>query len=579
MNQSTRRTVMHAIGALLVVAAATPRLAAQDTTGVELRFGPPSAADTFATGRGIPDSVLAHAITRFNDARTSRVLGGFQHPSGSIRGTLAIYGGNARIGGEVIGDVLVVNGDLRLEATSRISGDVLVLGGQVFRDAGATVVGSVTFHSERAAVRRTPAGLLEPLGRVRSLRDLTGLASVAIGPVDLAPRLGIGVYNRIEGLPLRIGPTARWRAQPDILLGLDAELIFRTASDPSGQRSDVGWWGQLEATRTGDRPVSLGLEGFNLVTGTALSPVTPTEEGLAALLLRRDYRDWFGTKGFGIFARWRPLTALQLGVRIRATREQSLPAVDAFSLFGKDEPWRANPLVDDGKFTSTEITGAWDTRDDIVWPRTGWHARAALRRTTSGELSPLALPESVRDPMPTSGYASWEASFDVRHALRFNLRHSLHLRMSGGGWIGGDPLTVQRRLAIGGDDPLPGYPFRFETCDTRRRPDPALTALCDRQLVFQVEFRRTLGLRFGTRLGSYGLGIERADLVVFSDMGTAWIAGDGPGQVPAGRIQNLDEWKSDIGVGLDAGLFGVYIAKALADDTSPRFTFRLKRRF
>jgi hypothetical protein len=555
------------------------RLNAQDTAAVELRFGPPSDADTFATNPTVPDSVLRVAIARFNAVGTIRVLGGFQYPTGVISGTLGINGGDARIGGEVQGDLLVINGDLRLESTSRVRGDVIVLGGQLFRDPGAVVDGSIVSHSEYAAVRQTPAGLLEPLGAVRSLRDLTGIASLAIGPVDLAPRLGVGVYNRVEGLPLRIGPSLRWRAQPEVLLGFDAEMIFRTASEPSGQRGEIGWWARLEATRTSTQPITVGLEGFNVVTGTATSPVTPTEEGLAALLLRRDYRDWYGTKGIGAFVRWEPTPVVSLTARVAVARDRSVPAVDAFSLFGGNDPWRANPLIDDGKFTTTELIGQVDTRDDRDWPRTGWLARMSIRRTTSGDITPVPLPEQIRDPLPASGYEALEAHVDLRHNLQFNLKHSLHLRLLAGGWLGGDPLTVQRRLAVGGDDPFPGYPFRFVTCDSRRRPDPAQSALCDRQIVLQAEFRRNLGLRIGTRLGSYGVGIEQADLVIFGDFGSAWIAGDQAGQVPSNRIQSIGEWKSDFGIGLDAGLVGIYVSKAIADNTDPRFTLRLQRRF
>jgi hypothetical protein len=163
--------------------------------------------------------------------------------------------------------------------------------------------------------------------------------------------------------------------------------------------------------------------------------------------------------------------------------------------------------------------------------------------------------------------------------IRLHPRYVLQLRAAGAGWIGGDPLTMQRRLAMGGVDPLAGYGFREISCDPRRRPDPAMPALCDRQMVLQAEVRRTVPVRVGTRVGAYTLGIEQLDLVVFGDMGSAWLAGDGPGQVPAGKLQALDEWRSDVGVGVDAGLLGAYLAHPLNGGDGLRFSLRLSRRF
>ena len=91
--------------------------------------------------------------------------------------------------------------------------------------------------------------------------------------------------------------------------------------------------------------------------------------------------------------------------------------------------------------------------------------------------------------------------------------------------------------------------------------------------------RRSVDLGINTRIGSYGLVLDRADLLVFTDWGSAWIAGDGPGQVPSGRIQSLTEWRGAIGVGADAGWLGVYLSKSITDDEPARLSVRLQPRF
>ena len=147
-------------------------------------------------------------------------------------------------------------------------------------------------------------------------------------------------------------------------------------------------------------------------------------------------------------------------------------------------------------------------------------------------------------------------------------------------------LPVQRRVSLGGPDLLPGYDFRAFPCSPRGFGDASQPALCDRIIAAQVEVRTRLGLNLGYRLrdkegGSNGrfIGIEEADLVFLGDVGKAWLAGDGPGQVPVDRIPSLDEWKADVGIGLDAGEIGAYLAKGLSGGEPIKFLVRLQRRF
>jgi hypothetical protein len=49
--------------------------------------------------------------------------------------------------------------------------------------------------------------------------------------------------------------------------------------------------------------------------------------------------------------------------------------------------------------------------------------------------------------------------------------------------------------------------------------------------------------------------------------------------VPSDRIPSLHEWKPDVGIGLDAGQIGAYLAKGLSGDEPVRFLVRLQRRF
>jgi hypothetical protein len=550
-------------------------LVAQDPVRI-IDFGPPT-GDTLPPPVGIPDSVLQAAVARFNAPATVRIYGDAVIRA-DVGGTLGVYRGVVRIGSAIRGDVVVINGDLLLEATGRIDGAVTVLGGRFLLAEGARHAGPIREFRERAPVEQQPNGALVIRTERRSLAAVTSSLALHLGEVTVTPRVGVDAYNRVEGFPVRLGAAATWPTSDLFELRAHADVTLRTARDATGARGPTGWSGSLALTRKGTMPLTVGLEASEGIHSTAERPFMDSERSLGALIARRDWRDWFGARTLGVFAEWEPMPSLGVHARVAAQRERSVAAVDAFSFLRADEAWRPNPLVDDGRYRVIELGATWDRRD-LREGALGLFAEVGVRRVASNELSPILLPEQVRDPMPTTGYASWEMNFDVRRGIRLHPRYVLQLRAAGAGWIGGDPLTMQRRLAMGGVDPLAGYGFREISCDPRRRPDPAMPALCDRQMVLQAEVRRTVPVRVGTRVGAYTLGIEQLDLVVFGDMGSAWLAGDGPGQVPAGKLQALDEWRSDVGVGVDAGLLGAYLAHPLNGGDGLRFSLRLSRRF
>jgi hypothetical protein len=528
--------------------------------------------------RQIPDSVLQQALARFNDPATVRSYGGAVI-NAPVAGSIGVYDGDLRIGSRVDGDVVVINGSLRLDATAQIRGRIIVLGGRFYPDPGATFPAPVTEHVERASVRRRGDATLEPTRANPSLRDLAGRAVFRYGNVVVAPRLAIGVYNRVEGLPVRVGPSITWRATPALDVMLDAELILRTAREEGNARGTAGWRARLAFDRASEQRLRFGIVAGNQVVPTADIAMHDDESSISAAIFRRDQRDWYGRRGAAVFAEWQARPTLLVDGSFGVARERSLPASEAFSVLRSDEAWRANPLIDDGRFTTLRLGTTWNTAGGPGAPRDGWWVRLEARHVTSSELTPYLLPGQLRDPLPSEGYGSLEGTLDVRRFQRLDPRHALHLRVTGQGWLGGDPLTIQRRVGLGGDEFMSSYPFREITCDPRRRADPAMPALCDRRMMAQAELRRSYDLGVNTRVGPYGLGIDRADIVLFTDWGSAWVSGDGPGQVPSGRIQSLAEWRGAIGVGVDAGWIGLYLSKSVTDDASPRLSIRMQPRF
>jgi hypothetical protein len=572
------------VGGLLLVLAVPPLLRAQDSVIVIDPNLPPG--DSAVVRAGPPPDIVAEVLQVYNDSSTTRMQGDVSLPAGSsFAGKLALFRGSLRLGGRVRGRVVVINATLYLLPGADVEGDVLVVGGRLIRSPDARHVGAERVVWDAAPVLRTPEGTLVVRERRRPLGELAAAhTTFQTGRVRTTLLLATGgTYDRVEGLPVVFGPTFELRPSRQAVARLDARGILRTASEGSRLSSDFGYGIRAEL-----RTPQVGVAG-RVYSETAAfddQPLSAAENGWSAFLLQRDYRDYFERRGGGGAAWVEPTRSLRFELSLRRDHERSVRATDPWSLFRNSDRWRPNPLSDDGHYFTTGLQLDLDTRNDRAQPTTGWLLRARYEHSTSDDVAPLALPETIRPPIPTGGgYAFDRLTLDLRRYSRLSPRLRVNTRLRADGWIAGDRLPIQRRVSLGGPDLLPGYSFRAIPCTPRGFSDPANPALCDRSITAQVEVRTRLGLNFGYRLrdreGGAGtfIGIEEADLVLFSDAGDAWLAGDGPGQVPVNRIPSLEEWKLDVGVGLDAGEIGAYLAKGLADGGPVRFLVRLQRRF
>jgi hypothetical protein len=573
---------MRPLAALLLLLALPPALAAQDSVIV---IDPDAPAAGGLEQVGPPPEVVTELIEFFNDSTTTRVQGDVVFPAGSgFSGRLALHRGNLRIAGRVDGPIAVANGTLHLMAGADVRGDILVIGGRLIRDAGARHEGRERVYWDAAPVMRTEEGLLEIRGRRRPIGDLASArTSFQTGKVRTTLLLGTGgTYNRIEGLPIVFGPTFDLRTSRRSAFKLDLRGILRTAGSES-RLADFGYHARGEF-----RFGRFGVAGrvYSELTPIEEHPLSLSEVGWSSFLLQRDYRDYFDRRGYGGLAWVQIARPLRLEVSRRRDEERSVRAADPWSLFRNSARWRRNPLIDDGHYITTGIQLDFDTRNERYLPSTGWLIRARFEHSSSGDVAPVLLPPLVR-PEPPLGrrYAFDRIFLDVRRYSRITPSLRVNARLRADGWVGGDRLSVQRRVSLGGPDLLPGYDFRAFTCAPRGFTDPARPALCDRVVTAQVEVRTRLGLNVGFRTRDRAnqsgrfIGIEEADLVLLADAGKGWLAGSGPGQVPVNRIPSLDEWKMDVGIGLDAGEVGAYIAKGVSEDGSVKFLVRLQRRF
>jgi hypothetical protein len=560
-------------------------LAAQDSV-VVIR---PTVPDS-VPGATLPAEVLGQLIAFYNDSTTTRIAGSFTLPAPARhQGRLAVYRGTLRVLGRIEGAVAVINGDLIIGPGGAVIGPVLVVGGRVEIRQGGTLQGEETSWEPLAPVVRQPNGLLVQRERRRPLGDLAAArASFQTGSINTILNLETGkTYNRVEGLPIVFGPTFVTQGSASADARLDVRGIFRPTTDRTKLRDDVGFIISTEWRGGGSRRwFGFGGRGYRQILPIEDQPLGKGEAGWSSFLLQRDYRDHFEARGIEGFAYAEPLRGLRLGVSYRNDLERSVPASDPVSVFRNQDSWRPNPLIDDGHYRTGRLSLSYDTRNDSHRPTNGWWIQADYEHSQSEDASPVSLPPTVRSPVPSGRYQFSKVRVDVRRFARLNPTSLVKLRVTAAGWVGGDPLPVQRRVSLGGPDILPGFGFRALNCAPPGFVDQAQASLCDRSISVQLEARTPLPVPLPLRIRNADLaavqqilGIEQADLVLMANAGKAWLTGDGPGRVPNNRIPNLGEWGADIGVGLDAGGVGIYAAKALEVDRAIRLVVRLQRRF
>ncbi|MGH7539255.1 MAG: BamA/TamA family outer membrane protein [Gemmatimonadales bacterium] len=577
------------VSALLCAALAVSQpLTAQDTAIV---IHPESAGLHF-TPPELPGAVVVEAVQFYNASTTTRLVGRARLPAGNAwRGDVAVRNGPALVAGRVEGSLLVLNGNAILEPTAEITGGLLVIGGTVTGPPGA-VAETVRAYDQPLPYRLVGDTLIHAPDLWRRL-SLSARYTFGRGESRSSLVLATGgTYNRVEGLPIVASPAVELSLRRGVELHASAAGVFRTARSISGECCDLGYNLRAEL-RLGDRrPVALMLRAFDLVMPVEEWGLHANEVGWEAFLVRRDYRDYYRDDGFAARLTWQAEAPLILGVEVRREHLTGLSARDPWTLSRTSIPWRPNPPIDNGRYTTFSPSLTLDTRNNRSQPAAGWYLRGTVDFSASDDARPAAgFPTTVRDSAAVLGrYRYTRAFFDLRRYNRLGAQGRMNLRLVLGGWLGGDPLPLQERVSLGGPEPLPGYQFRQSACNalaTGVEFAGTKIAACDRVIALQVEYRGHISLRArydpetgkGEGLGYVTRFLQGPDFVVFGDAGQAWLVGQGPGRTPSGDLPDLDSWIADLGLGVDWGGFGVYVAKAVTAGQPLRVTARLQHRF
>jgi hypothetical protein len=398
-------------------------------------------------------------------------------------------------------------------------------------------------------------------------------------------------YNRVEGLPIFIGPTYKDRIG-HANLSLAALGIIRSSNKFHWDPDNLGHRLTADLRFGRRRGFAIGAASYDEVVKTEPWQLSEPDGGLAAFFLKRDYFDYFGRHGARAYASAFAGDYASLTLGLSNERWASRDARDVIALFRGDEAWRPNPRINDGLVHLADLTFNFDTRNSETRPWAGWFVNAQYEHG-SGDFETAGTILGPDDVLTDVRHLSYGRGFlDLRRYNRISPRRQLNGRFVFGGWLHGDPLPLERRFSVGGIGTIPGFDFRrigigtdVGQCsgETVGRP-----AQCERVALAQLEYRHELVSELFDIFNRNGIRVRGAPFrvkpsaVAFVDAGRGWLVGkrDGDLRYPSGSIPGLDTWRTDVGVGLDLGIAGMYVAKAVSSAKEPaNFFVRIRSRF
>lgn len=543
--------------------------------------------------QSLPRDVRREVVNRWNGPNAVRAANRFEIEEGrEVRGDVAVLHGPLTIAGHVIGNVVAVNSDVLLRPTARIDGDLLVVGGEVEGRNAAHIEGSTRIYRSALTYREEGDRIIavneegaEEEGWLRRLeRRRQGSWAEAVRVVQAGP------YNRVEGLPIQLGP-ALYRSMPWGSVRLDAAAVVRTGTSFNSTNGDVGHDLGAEVRVGHHRAIGIGGQAFSIVEPIENWQMSDLEVALAAFLVRRDYRDYYARHGGRGFVTWYGARDLSLTASYGEERWASRVLRNPFTVFNGENPWRPNPAVDEGLFHIASTTLKFDTRTDPDDPWSGWYLNADVEHGRGSINSPgLTSEPSDSGRIGRTDYT--RGFFDFRRYNRLGPNAQLNMRVVLGGWLNGDRLPLERRVSVDGPGSLPGFDFRnarsaidVGTC-TNGLGVGGRPAECDRIALAQIEYRGDLRLSFTGDWEDWPRHYHSAHgdvaWVLFADAGRGWKTGSPDGELTFGRgtLPPLSSFRSDIGLGLDLGGIGVYAAKSISTPAQPvNYFIRLRHRF
>jgi len=350
-------------------------------------------------------------------------------------------------------------------------------------------------------------------------------------------------YNRVEGFYLGNNLTFLYSRLPQTSLTLRGGYGFKSkkwryalminhAFDPLSRTAFTFTY--FDETRTNDQWI-----------------LPKAENVLSAILLKKDYRDYFRLRGVEAHFMHKYGENLSIAYEFGYRRYNSMPKKAHWSLFKKDKEFRQNPAVTEDEEILLSWTINYSTLEDMYVETSNWQLGVVFER----EL--------------------YDFGFTGAHFLiqRTQISYGNQTLIAGlrGGYRDGT-VSEQYLMDLGGIGSLRGYQFKEFTGNRR--------IFFECNYLFNGDLLQSIPIQAIPLYSSLESG-------VFFEAGLAWINKKDrkllpPGGIPSGSLETgsrLRDIKSDIGVSLFIldGAARIDFARRLDRKKDPwKITFRLR---
>jgi Omp85 superfamily domain len=471
----------------------------------------------------------------------------------TIDGNIIVVKGDLTIRGDVLGDVLVLYGDIKVKENAVVDGNATAVNGRIHQAKNARVRGNqIETKAKNLFARDEWEDAYEDAYEDDyeyddddwdwswSKRFYGNYSTLPVRDINDSFILR---YNRVQGL--FIGPRI-----PKFIGG---KYNYFTLSGFGGYgfkekkwRYSLGLDRWLFDKRT--YRFELGAKIYDLTDSRDDWLISMTENSYAAFFLKDDYHDFYRRTGYEIHASQNFTIFLKGTLAYRNDAYESVSRNASWALFKADSKFRENPAINAGNMRSLYGEIYLDTRDNIEMPRQGWFGLLAVETSNTGLKSDFSFNQYT---------------FELRRYQSFGYKERLDMRLKIGSAEGDLPL--QKQFQMGGLSTLRAYKNK--------------SLIGDR--MFLANFEYNLNPRiFSTDF----LFFDKLNYILFYDIGDAWATNQNKNEkwYEGFDKMQLNKLKSDIGLAitLDKGKYRFSFAKRLDTGKDPiTFSFRMVKPF
>lgn len=352
----------------------------------------------------------------------------------SVQTDLVVKNGNLTIYGTILGDVLVVNGDIELKSSAKVLGNVRAMNGSITKENGSFVEG----YTEQSASSGSKKHFRKNTYRTKYTYSFK---PYFWNDEDILDDNVLFRYNRVEGFFFGFGAEKKFYWDGSKSVSGSGSFGYGFASHK--WRLQLGLDRQFAASN--DVLYEAGGEVHSMTDSKDDWIMNLTENNLSALFFREDFKDYFQREGYSLhtarYTKDGDVTTM-IDVRYLNDRYSSMDNNATWAVFGGNS-FRSNPLVNAGMMKSISIAGGLSTIEKYRYHSEGWNFYV------KGEYGGNEL---------GGAFDFSQAVVDIRRFQPIFDDDQINLRIRAGS-LEGNPIA-QKIFELGGANTMPAFGFK-----------------------------------------------------------------------------------------------------------------------